>query len=724
MPNKKLAAGTTAAAAASGLLCVSGSLVALAGAPDALSAAPVAAAPVAPAQTPSVPAGQKTPAAHRAAAATTAGKNRAGAAVPVPTVRPAGTPVLLHVAATDPVAVPVLRLAPTATGGRTGTVGVGGTGAPVRPAGAAAKPEKRVSLDFVAADINDVLKALALQAGVNIVAATDVKGSVTVSLQRVSVPEALDMVARLSGFQYARLGPAYVVGTAKSVAELAGTGETKATVARVTAMIPYRFVRTADLSKALAARFPDVETVPLLPNSSPENAMKRTGVTKTVDAYGRTQYREDYEASANGASSATAQPISAAPRPAPEEVMRTGTLGDDDQKADGKAQPWRPRVLVVTGTPVRIEAVRDFVAELEGAFQFPVQGASTEVYRVRYAAPGDLTAILAQLVPTIQVQLGPTQGFQSGSSGASASYAAGPGEGGGASAGGDTSSGRNSATSSGGGPTSPAGALASGNAPTTLLLTGAPADLVRARQVLDQVDVRAPQMVFEARVMDVSNDAFSQIGLTYDFSRGISVGEPDAGPASIQGVGARRPNFGAILRTPYSIGVNLDLLQRNGRARILANPNISALDGQPAVVFIGDQIKYVIRQEVTPTGTNIQTETATVGITLKVTGKSSPDGTITLYVHPEVSTVSGYLSLNNGISLPQIATRYVDTTIRVKDGETIALGGLVRETDISSLQKVPFLGDLPFFGQLFRRSEKTRSRSEVVVFITSRILKD
>jgi type II secretory pathway component GspD/PulD (secretin) len=538
----------------------------------------------------------------------------------------------------------------------------------------AVKTEKRVSLDFVGADINDVLKALALQANVNIVTAADVKGNITVSLQRVTVPEALDMVARLSGFHYAAYGPAYVVGTEKSVAELIkGTTEAPAAQPLVTAFLPYRFLAAGDLSKALESRFPGMKT---------------------------------YGGASGGAASGT----------------------DDKSAGGGVANTVRPsqaRVLAVTDTVGRVEEAREFVRALDEAAQFPAQGSLTEVYRIKYAASRDLASILSQLVPTVQVLAGPSQGFVSGSSGASASYAAGPGEGSGANAGSNSSPTASGAT--GGGTSSPAAALASGSAPTTLLLTGPAEDNARARQVLDQVDVRAPQMTFEAKVVDVNNSDFSQIGLSYDFNNGgsgIRLGEADTASPSIQAGGARKPNFGAIFRTPYSIGVNLDLLARNGRARVLANPNISALDGQPAVVFIGDQIKYVIRQEVTPTGTNIQTETATVGITLKVTGKSSPDGTITLYVHPEVSTVSSFLSLSSGISLPQIATRFVDTTIRVKNGETIAIGGLVRETDITNIQKVPFLGDLPFFGQLFKRTEKNKSRSEIVIFITSRLLAD
>lgn len=530
---------------------------------------------------------------------------------------------------------------------------------------AAPSGEKRVSLDFVGADINDVLKALALQADVNIVSGADVKGVITVSLTRVTVPEALDMVARLSGFQYARIGPAFVVGSEKSVAALGGGSAPAPAPTPITQFIPYRFVRTSDLGRALDARFPDLQ--------------------------------------------------------------RIGGGGDDKAAAtDEKANPSQPRLLALSGAPERVAEARAFVTSLDQAATFPAAGAITEVYRVRYAAPVDLVVILSRLVPTVQAQLGPSQGFQSGSTGASASFAS-AGPAGGASAAGSSPS---AATSGGAGTANPAGAVASGSAPTTLLLTGAAEDLARARQTLDQVDVRAPQMQFEARVVDINNVDLSKIGLSYDFNNGgngIRLGEPNQGnPPTIltHPTGARQPNFGSILRTPYSIGASLDLLAQNNKARILASPNLSALDGQPAVVFIGDQLKYVISIQQTPQGQNIQTETATVGITLKVTGKASPDGTITLYVHPEVSVISSYLDVGNGISLPQIASRFVDTTIRVKDGETIGIGGLIRESDITNIQKVPFFGDLPFFGQLFKRTEKNKQRSEIVIFITSRVLKD
>ena len=532
--------------------------------------------------------------------------------------------------------------------------------APAAPKQAESDPAGRfVSLDFVASDINDVLKALALQSGVNIVTGADVKGSITVTLKHVTLTEAMDMITRLSGFQYARFGPAYVVGTPASVGAITGLGSTPEKHEEpVTEFIPFRYNTMANLTRALSDRFPGMKF----------------------------------------------------PAPDKEDV------------------PSRPKTLIITESLKRVGEVREFVEKMEQVVAAPTTSAPTEVYKVRYASPRDLIVILGNLVPTLSVQSGPSQAFVSGSNGSSVSYSASstPSIGTGGGGGGTPPAG-------GGGSASPAGAAATGNLPNTLLLTGAPQDIVRARELLAQIDVRTPQMVYEARVMDITNDDLSKLGLRYDVSRGVNIGEQNlnganngdakVGPTSAADF-ARPLGFGAILRNPYSLLVNLDALANNNKARTLASPNLSALDGQPAVVFIGDQIKYVINIQQTQTGQNVQTETATVGITLKVTGKASPDGTITLYVHPEVSAISSYLSLGNGISLPQISSRYVDTTIRVKDGETIGIGGLIREQDITNIQKVPLLGDIPFFGQLFRSTDKQKRKSEVVIFITSRILKD
>jgi type II secretory pathway component GspD/PulD (secretin) len=95
---------------------------------------------------------------------------------------------------------------------------------------------------------------------------------------------------------------------------------------------------------------------------------------------------------------------------------------------------------------------------------------------------------------------------------------------------------------------------------------------------------------------------------------------------------------------------------------------------------------------------------------------------ITLRVHPVVSTVTDFTGRNNDI--PITASREADSTIRMKDGETIAIGGLLREEDIRTLSKVPIVGDLPLLGQLFRHKNSVKRKSEVTIFLTARVAKD
>ena len=102
---------------------------------------------------------------------------------------------------------------------------------------------------------------------------------------------------------------------------------------------------------------------------------------------------------------------------------------------------------------------------------------------------------------------------------------------------------------------------------------------------------------------------------------------------------------------------------------------------------------------------------------------ASKDGEITLTIYPQVSVVTSFLSVN-GASYPQISTREQQTTIRVKDGEKIVVGGLIRDEDLHNVQRVPILSRVPLFGELFTYRKKTKRKSEVVITITPQIIKD
>jgi type II secretory pathway component GspD/PulD (secretin) len=261
------------------------------------------------------------------------------------------------------------------------------------------------------------------------------------------------------------------------------------------------------------------------------------------------------------------------------------------------------------------------------------------------------------------------------------------------------------------------------------LLTGTDADIAKAQQLLAEVDTQPAQINYSIKVTELDINKQNNLGLNWDFSGATTrIGEEAdniANPPATLGDNGQTNllSFGAIGRTAVSdlATVSLDAAITDGDGKLLADPNISAIDGQPAQAFIGDTVNYVESITQTTTGQNITTASVQVGVILRVTGKVTPDGYITLNVHPEVSEITGYLSVPGGGSLPQVASRYADTTVRVKNGETIAIGGLIQENDTKNVNKVPGLGDIPFLGKLFQDNQVQKQRTEVVFLLTTKV---
>ncbi len=153
------------------------------------------------------------------------------------------------------------------------------------------------------------------------------------------------------------------------------------------------------------------------------------------------------------------------------------------------------------------------------------------------------------------------------------------------------------------------------------------------------------------------------------------------------------------------------------KANLLASPSIAVLNNREARIVIGEKVPYKERTQTT-TGTTETTKFIDVGTTLRVTPSINADGYITMMVHPEVSSVTAILDAG-----PRITTRECDTTVRVMEGETIVLGGLIKQQDDRTKSKIPLLGDLPIIGLLFSDRSKDQTQTELAVFITPKILR-
>ena len=263
---------------------------------------------------------------------------------------------------------------------------------------------------------------------------------------------------------------------------------------------------------------------------------------------------------------------------------------------------------------------------------------------------------------------------------------------------------------------------------TALLLTGSAADITRARQVLATVDIRPVQINYEAKVIETSIANDDQYGLQYNFG-GANTIIGELGTAGDLGSGTfagKVQKFGTFARTPITnaVQVQLNALFNDANTKILASPNISAIDGQPAATFVGDTVSYISSVTQSATGQNITTSTVNAGIKLYVTGKVNNDGNITMNVHPEVSIVTLSTPAAGGVQTPDVRVREATTTVRVHDGETLVISGLINDQDVKTIQKVPLLGDIPFFGQLFRNTHDQHTHDQVIIFLKVSIQKE
>jgi type II secretory pathway component GspD/PulD (secretin) len=323
------------------------------------------------------------------------------------------------------------------------------------------------------------------------------------------------------------------------------------------------------------------------------------------------------------------------------------------------------------------------------------------VYEIKHAGAIDLRNILNQLLPTVKVVLGPQPAFlQKQVTGERLGEAA----------------------------TGPVAAAADSKYIAdefvrNLILSGPVADVERARKLLGEIDTAAPQVLIEAKVVEMSLDLSTRLGVNWDFAPTGTTAQFTLGTPQRKGP-PESVIFGRLNRAPIQFDATLDAAIQHDRAKLLANPRLMVLYNHRAQIFIGDEVTYLIGSQATINGSNLQTANVRIGVELNVVATAHPDSTITLRVHPEVGNLLNLTTLANGVTLPQISRRFADTEVRIKDGETLVIGGLIGQNETRTEIKIPILGDLPLLGYLFKHESKTHNDDDLVIFIKASVVKD
>ncbi|MGD8238428.1 MAG: type II and III secretion system protein [Armatimonadota bacterium] len=255
------------------------------------------------------------------------------------------------------------------------------------------------------------------------------------------------------------------------------------------------------------------------------------------------------------------------------------------------------------------------------------------------------------------------------------------------------------------------------------------------RQMLDKIgadlgktDVAPPQIMIEVVAVEMTSTEDLDLGLrwryrgqTDDISADSTTGDlsyRELGPDDF----AKGGDFydEDVTVPTRELAVNLKALIEEGKAKIKAQPQMAAVNGERAEIFIGAQrfilvnfLQYGQQQE--------RIQSVPVGVRLRVIPWTGGNNEITAEIQAEVSNI---VNLDPETGLPRLSSRQIETTVRVADGETIVIGGLTLEQTEIKRRKVPILGDIPLIGSLFRSRTKSTENTDLVLFITPRLLQE
>ena len=293
-------------------------------------------------------------------------------------------------------------------------------------------------------------------------------------------------------------------------------------------------------------------------------------------------------------------------------------------------------------------------------------------------------------------------------------------------------------------------------ATNSLIITAAEPLYRQMRTVIDQLDGRRAQVYIESMIVEVSGDNAADFGLQwqgligkegdkYGVFAGTNSSLPGQaniidltlaglGAGGATGASALKPGEGlniGLLRNyggTYALGAIAKLLQSQTNTNIVSTPNLITLDNEEAKIIVGSNVPFITGQFTQTGGSTsnpFQTiERKDVGITLRIKPQVGEGGTVRMMIFQESSSVSEKVAPGTSNAGPTTDKRSIESTVVVDDGAILVLGGLIEDKFTERKSKVPLLGDIPYLGQLFRSESRTKTRTNLMVFLRPIVMRD
>ena len=394
------------------------------------------------------------------------------------------------------------------------------------------------------------------------------------------------------------------------------------------------------------------------------------------------------------------------------------------------AEPRSNTLILRAANPARVALVKSLVDKLDQPGAPGTNGAAGNIYVV-YLKNADATKLAATLRAALSGEVRTPAASAPSLGGA-------PGGPMGASTAASSST---SASATG-------GQVQADPATNALIITAPEPQYRQLRAVIDKLDARRAQVFVESLIAEVSADRAAEFGIQWQGALGkngdgvigflgtnFGTGGNNIINLATQGAtGSVAPgrgvNLGALQQTNgiYVLGFLARFLEESGSGNVLSTPNLLTLDNEEAKIVIGQNVPFITGQFTNTNAGNgavnpFQTiERKDVGLTLKVKPQISENGTVKLAIYQEVSSVLA--STVNALNGPTTNKRTIESNVLVEDGAVVVLGGLLQDEYAGNQEKVPALGDVPFFGNLFKSETRSRKKTNLMVFLRPVVVRD
>ncbi len=268
----------------------------------------------------------------------------------------------------------------------------------------------------------------------------------------------------------------------------------------------------------------------------------------------------------------------------------------------------------------------------------------------------------------------------------------------------------------------------------TVLVNASPKYLEKVRAIIDELDVDPPQVLIQVLLAEVSLDSAESLGPEFGRAR-FGDYAVAAGMGNLPGIGGRTGNqlLGSLFSnsgTPnVAIGAEdfellINALASQSRVQVLSNPSVMVENNSEGFIQVGETVRLPDAVSFSSAGQQSSVTPEDIGILLRVTPSINPEGFVRMEIEPEISRLSLQTTqISENFNSPVVTRRRANTTVTVKDGQTVVIGGLISDRFERVDKKIPLLGDIPLVGALFRQFKENSSKTELLIVLTPHVVR-